>query len=193
MSVYQRRGIRIGGTVAVIAAVVAALGAFRSNPAAPKRPASNAVARTAAPAPARAPSPPTVDLAVIQASPTYAQGKELFQNLCTLCHMENGDGQPGTVPSLHGAPIANGSADRFARLLLHGMEGPVVVKGVTYEGVMPPATFDEDESLAAVMTFVRNSWGNAAGAVGPDVTARVKKETAGRLKPWTAPELEQVK
>ena len=103
--------------------------------------------------------------------------------------METGEGQPGLVPTLHGAPFTVGDPGAFARILLHGMEGPVTVKGQHYNAAMPPATFDADEELAAVMTFVRNSWGNAAGPVTPELVARVKRETRGRVKTWTEGEL----
>lgn len=146
-------------------------------------------ARAPRTAPQQNPAPHSVNLRAVQSSPQYAKGQQLFLGVCTLCHMEQGEGQPGMVPSLHGAPIATGDIGAFARILLHGMEGPVVVKGVTYNGIMPPATFDSDEDLAAVMTFVRNSWGNAAGPVTPEQVAKVKQDTAGRTKPWTAAEL----
>ncbi|HEX2838062.1 MAG TPA: cytochrome c [Phycisphaerales bacterium] len=140
-------------------------------------------------APQPNPAPHSVNLRDVQSSAQYAKGQQLFLGVCTLCHMEQGEGQPGMVPTLHGAPIATGDVGAFARILLHGMEGPVVVKGVTYNGIMPPATFDSDEDLAAVMTFVRNSWGNAAGPVTPEQVTKVKQDTAGRKKPWTAAEL----
>ncbi|MFO0831040.1 MAG: cytochrome c [Phycisphaerales bacterium] len=132
---------------------------------------------------------PSNQLREVQASPQYARGQKLFQGVCTLCHMEQGEGQPGMVPPLHGAPIATGDGGAFVRILLHGMEGPVEVKGTRYEGIMPPATFSSDEDLAAVMTFVRNSWGNAAGPVSPEDVAKVKGQTVGRTRSWTASEL----
>ncbi len=165
-------GVAAVTLIAVVVVVNLAVGT-KSTPSAPPSPAKQ----------------PTIDLRSIQSSQQYAKGQQLFQSVCTLCHMEHGEGQPGTVPSLHGAPIATGDANAFARILLHGMEGPVEVKGVKYEGIMPPATFDSDEDLAAVITFVRNSWGNASGAVTPDLIAKVKSETQGRQKAWTAPEL----
>lgn len=135
------------------------------------------------------PAPHSVNLRAVQTSPQYARGQQLFLGVCTLCHMEQGEGQPGMIPSLHGAPIATGDVGAFTRILLHGMEGPVEVKGVKYEGIMPPATFDSDEDIAAVMTFVRNSWGNAAGPVTPEQVAKIKQDTTGRTRPWTAAEL----
>lgn len=183
------RAAHIGAiALAVIVVVVAVNLVVGARSAAPRvvQPGPASVAQEPKPV-----SEPAFNLREVQGSGQYAKGQQLFRSVCTLCHMEQGEGQPGMVPSLHGAPIATGDVGAFARILLHGMEGPVEVKGVKYEGIMPPATFDSDEELAAVMTFVRNSWGNAAGPVSAEHVAKVKAETKGRLKAWRVEELKK--
>jgi nitrite reductase (NO-forming) len=71
------------------------------------------------------------------------------------------------------------------------MQGPVVVKGVTYNGVMPAVTTLNDQEIADVVTFVSNSWGNTGPVVTEAEVAAIKKKYADRKTPWTAAEFEK--
>ena len=64
------------------------------------------------------------------------------------------------------------------------------VNGVAYNGAMPPwgKTLD-DKKLAGVLTYIRQSWGNNAPEVSPEMVAQVRAESSARVKPWTEPEL----
>jgi mono/diheme cytochrome c family protein len=137
-------------------------------------------ARGAGPA---ASAPPPADPMVL--------GKRTF-GTCSTCHAENGLGLAGTYPPLAGSELLLGRPEIPVRILLDGMEGPVVVLGKRYDNVMPKWGHLKDEQLAAVLTFERSSWGNAAPPVGTDMVARVRKETSGRPSAWTAPELSEV-
>jgi mono/diheme cytochrome c family protein len=87
-----------------------------------------------------------------------------------------------------------GDEGRLARVILHGLSGDIEVAGTTYSGVMPGwGMMFKDDELAAVMTYIRSSWGNKAPAVRPETVARVRQESAGRTAPWTAVELDAVK
>ena len=119
----------------------------------------------------------------------FAKGKRLFIH-CMGCHGHDGLGMGGTYPPLDGSPIVLGDSGVLARVLLHGLEGPVTRDGVTWDNAMVKAPFRTDEELAAVMTYLRRAWGNTADPVSPDDVARVRRETAGRTTPWTLEELE---
>ena len=58
---------------------------------------------------------------------------------------------------------------------------------------MPPwkAALD-DENIAAVLTYIRRSWGHEAEAVTPAVVAEGRKETAGRDEPFTEADLAEL-
>jgi mono/diheme cytochrome c family protein len=75
-------------------------------------------------------------------------------------------------------------------VVLHGLTGEIEVAGETVSGAMPPwgATLD-DAQTAAVLTYIRSSWGNKAPAVTAATVGRVRQATASRLTPWTAKEL----
>jgi mono/diheme cytochrome c family protein len=111
---------------------------------------------------------------------------------CQTCHQANGEGLAGVYPPLTGSEWVTGDAAIPIRIVLHGLQGPITVKGQSYNSVMPaygtgqPMTDDE---VAAVLTYVRSSFGNDASAVTAAEVARERAATASRTGPWTAEEL----
>ena len=60
-------------------------------------------------------------------------------------------------------------------IVVHGLAGtPIVVQGQNYSGQMPANADLTDVEMAAVLTYVRNSWGNADGMVLPDHVAEAR-------------------
>jgi cytochrome c oxidase subunit 2 len=104
-----------------------------------------------------------------------AEGKKVYDTRCASCHQPNGEGIPGAFPPIAGAEQVTGSAEEHAKIVLHGMNGAITVKGQSYNGVMP-AWKDvlNDREIAAVLTYERNSWGNKAGLVTPDEVAKLR-------------------
>jgi mono/diheme cytochrome c family protein len=116
----------------------------------------------------------------------YAKGT------CIACHQANGAGLPGVFPPLAGSEWVSKDASIAVRNILHGMQGPIVVKGLNYNGAMPAlGAVLSDKEIADVVTFVSNSWGNAGPNVTEDEVKAIKKKYAGRNKPWTAAEYEK--
>lgn len=110
---------------------------------------------------------------------------------CTTCHQANGQGMPGAYPPLAGSEIVTGKPETVVAIILHGMQGPITVKGVEYNSVMTPwGPMFNDVQIAAVATYIRSQWGNSAPAVSPDVVARVRSATSGRTSMWTWAELQ---
>jgi mono/diheme cytochrome c family protein len=146
-----------------------------------------APATTSTAVPAASPAP-AAGAAVAVAPELLAAGNAVYSRICIACHLPTGAGIPTVYPPLAGSPIVTGDARRLARILLHGLQGPVPVNGVTYNNLMPglAAQFNDAE-LAAVLTYVRNSWGNSAPAVPASVLAT--ERAANRTAPWTWAEL----
>lgn len=127
------------------------------------------------------------------------QGKKLFNGTCATCHQATGQGVPGVYPPLAKSEWANGPEERVIRILLHGLTGELKVQGGTYNGSMP--NFGKgggynwsDENIAYVLTYVRQEWGNTAGAIDPAKVAEIRTKAAvSRDKPWTQTELEAIK
>jgi len=93
-----------------------------------------------------------------------ADGKQVFFNNCTACHQEDAEGIAGAFP-----PLANNSdlflaRDFPAKVLLNGMAGTIKVNGAGFEGEMPPFGHLSDGDIAAVVNFLRGSFGNIANA-----------------------------
>jgi len=119
-------------------------------------------------------------------------GSRIYSGNCVSCHQQSGQGVPGQYPPLAGSEWVAGSPARLARLILHGVEGPIQVKGAAYNSAMPPLGGKlTDGQVAAVLTFVRTNaeWGNTAGAVTAEQVAAARAATRGRAAPMTEAEL----
>jgi mono/diheme cytochrome c family protein len=123
-------------------------------------------------------------------------GKKFYTQKCVACHQATGMGTPGTFPPLAKSEFVTGGSKRMAAIVLKGLQGPVTVAGGNFNGAMPPwegdPTFKKDENLAAVLTFVRSSFGNSASEVTKEQIAEARKEFADRKQPWTAAELQSI-
>jgi len=121
-----------------------------------------------------------------------ASGASVFSSRCAACHQANGRGVPGVFPPLAGSEFVNGDSARLVRLVLHGLTGPVSVEGATFNGAMP-AWKDQlrDAEIAAVLTYVRSSFGNASSGVSAGLVSAERAATASRTTPWTVQELGQ--
>ncbi len=135
---------------------------------------------TRGPAPAAEPATAGVDPMVL--------GRRVYNN-CMACHQRDGGGVAGNYPPLDGSEWVGGSPDALAALVLHGLQGPIEVAGQTYNQVMPQWGHLSDEQIAAVLTYVRGSWGNRAPPVSSELVAAVRAATDDRRQPWTVEEL----
>jgi mono/diheme cytochrome c family protein len=117
-------------------------------------------------------------------------GKRLYAN-CQACHQAGGQGVEGTYPPLAGSEWVTGDPQTVVRILLHGAQGVLEVRGKTYNQAMPAWKHLRDEQLAAVATYVRGSWGNAAPPVPVETVAAVRAATSDRTQPWTMAELKR--
>jgi putative membrane-bound dehydrogenase-like protein len=118
----------------------------------------------------------------------YKLGAEIYQREahCATCHLTHGKGNANVYPPLVDSGWVLGDEERLIKATLHGLWGKMTVNGTTYDpsrGVPPMTAFRSllnDEELAAVLTFVRNTWGNEAAAVLPETVARVREQTSDR-------------
>ena len=114
----------------------------------------------------------------------FEKGGQLFAGICAACHQPHGEGMAGLAPQLLYSRYVLGPERAVIRIVLSGKER---------EGrVMPPLHSLDDESLAGILTYVRQSWGHNAPPVSPATVAAVRKEIAGREEPWTDEELAKI-
>jgi len=107
--------------------------------------------------------------------------------------MPDGKGLPASgFPPLAGTDWVLGDPDRLIKITLHGLMGPITVLGQEYPGQVPMTPFRNlltDEEIAAVLTYVRNSFGNRASAITPTQVGDIRLITSGRQGFYTAEEL----
>lgn len=94
------------------------------------------------------------------------RGEKVFAANCAACHQANGQGLPPAFPPLVGSKVVLGPQDGQIDILLNGKSGTAM------------AAFKHlsDTELAAVITYTRNSWGNATGEVVQPSDIKVARE-----------------
>lgn len=124
----------------------------------------------------------------------FKRGKQYYTTkaACFGCHGGDGKGMPNLGPPLAPSEWVTGDSSRLAKLLLHGMTGPVVVNKVKYTpaAAMPGIKANlSDQEIADVMTYIRNTWGNKAKPVSPSLVKKTRAATSTRNLPFTEKEL----
>lgn len=136
------------------------------------------------------PGGPAVELTALQL------GEKVYKEVCQACHQPTGLGQAGQFPALAGSEWVDGSEyneKRLVAVVLKGMKGPVTVKGSAYNGAMPPQENAlKPNKLAAVLTYVRQAWGNKGGEITEAQVIAAKKEFADRSDQWTVEEIKKI-
>ena len=129
----------------------------------------------------------------------YKRGRGLFlkRAACIGCHGADGEGLPNLGPPLNESEWVTGNPERLAKILLHGLKGPITVNGTLYEplAAMPGLGMNptiKDADIADIMTFIRAEWDNKASYVEVKTVTEMReatKERGGHV--YTAEELDQ--
>jgi mono/diheme cytochrome c family protein len=106
-------------------------------------------------------------------------GKQIYTKHCMTCHQVDGSGAQNMIPPLINTDYVLGTKARLISIVLNGMKGEIKVNGDRYSNEMPSQAFLKDDEIAAVLTYVRKSFGNKATAVTKD---EVKKMRAASQK-----------
>ena len=138
----------------------------------------------------------TADLARYQ-PPTggldLVHGKAVYENICGLCHNNDGTGKAGQAPPFVGSDWVAGDPKRMIRIPLAGLAGPLTVAGQSYNLSMPAmGAALSDDDLAAVLSYIRLSWGNKASVITPEQVKAVRDKVGNRTQPWTAEQLDAI-
>ena len=113
----------------------------------------------------------------------YFDGKKIYERegYCSTCHQENGKGiRASGFPPLIKTKWVLGSEERLIKIALHGLMGPMEVQGKEYPGQVPMTPYKgllNDEEMAAVLTYVRNAFGNQASVITPEKVKEVREAT----------------
>lgn len=105
------------------------------------------------------------------------KGQQLYM-VCMACHGANGEGGP-VGPPLAAADWVAGPVSNLIRIQMRGLQGTLVVSGKEYNFPAPMAPMgaaQSDEDVAAVLTYIRNSFGNSAPPVLPEQVEMLRSE-----------------
>ena len=95
-------------------------------------------------------------------------GRQLYQDHCASCHGEQGQGQPGAYPPLAGnRAVTMARTENLLQMLLYGGFGPATAGHPRPFGMPPFTQTLSDADIAALLSYIRTSWGNQAAEVSP--------------------------
>jgi mono/diheme cytochrome c family protein/glucose/arabinose dehydrogenase len=124
---------------------------------------------------------------------SYVKGKAIYEKdgYCITCHQDDGAGlEASGFPPISRSEWTTGSEERLIKLSLKGLLGPIEVRGKKYPGQVPMTQFEgllNDEDMAAVLTYVRNSFGNKASVISAEKVKEVRAAIADK-KDFYSPE-----
>ena len=127
----------------------------------------------------RAPGSGRAVTALAADNPRMVAGKAIYEDRCAACHSQSGAGVPALFPRLASAPLIQ-SADptSLIRVVLIGSRA-VATSAAPTASAMPAFSWNlNDTEIADVLTYVRNTWGNAASAVQREDVTKLR----GRLQ-----------
>lgn len=93
-------------------------------------------------------------------------GQLVFANNCASCHGMTGEGIPGVFPAFQGNEFVLGEPKAVIRVPMNGRGGMPSFRNAL-----------SDEQLAAVLSYIRNSWGNEAEPITPGLVADVRAQS----------------
>ena len=125
----------------------------------------------------------------------FVKGKELYlkEGYCGTCHQQDGNGLPNSgFPPLRKTSFVLGDEETLIKIVLKGMQGPIEVNGKKYDGQVPMTPFEglmNDEEVAAVLSYVRNSFGNKAAPITPEKVKAVREKIKDKKDFYRSDEL----
>lgn len=124
----------------------------------------------------------------------YFSGKSIYLSNCSACHGKEGEGITNLAPPLALSEWVNTDAETTIKIVLDGLNGPITVNGVAYSfsSAMPGLRNNIETNngdMAAVLTYVRNAFGNKASAITVEQVGQTRAATENRKTPYTVSEL----
>lgn len=116
----------------------------------------------------------------------FIAGKKIYERdgYCGTCHQSGGEGLSASqFPPLAESPWVTGSPDRLIKLTLKGLQGPMELLGKSYSGQVPMTPFEgllNDEEMAAVLTYIRNAFGNEASVISTEQVGAIRASIADK-------------
>ena len=117
-------------------------------------------------------------------TPVLKAGAAIYADSCGSCHRADGSGVRGLFPTLAGAPVVQQrDPTSLVRVVLQGARS-VSTSGAPTGAAMPSYDWRlDDAEVAAVLTYIRNAWGNQAPAVEVDAVTKSRQKLRGAGPP----------
>lgn len=120
---------------------------------------------------------------IVAVSADAVDGRAVYAANCVACHQATGMGLAGVFPPLVDSDWVLEDDVRLVQILLHGIQGELLVNGVAYNGLMPAFPQLSDAELAAALSYIRSDWGNDAPPITPEQVAAGRERFPDR-GPW---------
>jgi mono/diheme cytochrome c family protein len=102
-------------------------------------------------------------------------GRAIYTDECSACHSPTGRGIDGLFPMLNGSPsVQSIDPTSLLRVVLRGARGAATDPAPTAAAMPSFGWLLNDEQVAAVVTYVRNAWGNRAPPVDAATVSRTR-------------------
>lgn len=109
------------------------------------------------------------------AEDTSANGQKLYARHCLSCHQADGYGVPNMQPAIKGGSWVKGDPQPLALFVLTGgFDSAQRKEGAGSHNVMPPFRQLSDQDLAAILSYIREKFGDGAPAVTPELVAEAR-------------------
>ncbi len=109
------------------------------------------------------------------------EGAAIYADQCSACHAPRGEGVAGLFPTLAGAPaVQSRAATSLIRVVLQGAKSAATAGAPTGPAMPAFGWMLSDAQVAAVVTYVRNTWGNAAPGVNADDVSAARRTLTAR-------------
>ena len=127
------------------------------------------------------------------------KGKRLYGTYCAVCHMDGGTGNPanGCPPLMGSEWVSAKGSGRIIRIVSKGATGPIEVSGKLWSGgtmlaigdQMPGDEKEKAENIAAIISYIRKTFGGNGSAVTPEQVFAVRAEIKDRTTYFSPEEL----
>ena len=129
------------------------------------------------------PAPPALPPRSASEEALFRRGQSIYVEQCSGCHQVQGQGQATVAPPLAGSKRVAANGDVPVRILTNGLEGKI--------GLMPPlGSAMSDEEVDAVLTYLRQSWGNTGTPLPPAAVKEWRLAFAHRTTPWSEKDID---
>jgi len=106
----------------------------------------------------------------------FTNGKKLYTQYCSNCHMDNGEGLGKLIPPLKDSDYLIANMSISAQMIVNGYESPIVVNGIEYNQPMPANKNLNPAEVIEILTYISNAWGNDYGSVDePEIKSALSR------------------